>query len=142
MADGSTVPIPGGEVTMTNIKVARAAGMGFSLRGGETHLDKLVAKETGDTAIYIGGCGLVEYGELSSLNSSKTNPSANAMRFEGNERIEGAGLTVTDDQTPPTGYKLTTSGEQSGTLGEVRDQIANGDLAIENPSNLDYAAEA
>jgi len=45
-------------------------------------------------------------------------------------------LVVVDNQPTPTGYGVSTRGQQSGRMGDISDRIANGDLVVENHSGL------
>lgn len=52
--------------------------------------------------------------------------------------MRGTELYVVDKQNNPTGYKITTYGEQAGRLGTIYDRVKNGKVIIENQSGLNF----
>lgn len=127
-----------GMIRLTNIEVQDAPAGGFTLLGGTQYLDDLTVRDVGGRGVYVGNSELANYGKLTSINASKTDTLRRAFDFEHNARVEGGELHVVDNQASPTGYKISTYGTQSGTLGTVYDQVSNGNLVIDNFSGLDY----
>lgn len=136
---------PSGTVRLSNIEVQDAPSHGFSLVGGSSssrlvggkhYLDNLTVKGSSQCGIYVGYNELVEYGSLTSINASKTDDLRRAFSLEHNNRVDGEELRVVDDQKTPTGYKVATYGRQTGSLGAIRDQVANGKAQVENLSGL------
>lgn len=126
----------GGEVTLTNVQTYDASEEGFYLLGGFLTLDELTARDSGKESFRVAKTDSMRYGELTSINASRNDGLGLASSFEDNALVEGGRLDVVDDQSLPTGYKVTTGGSQSGRLGLISDNIANGDLVVENSSSL------
>lgn len=135
-SEGMSVLEPSGTVTLNNVEVYNSPESGFALQGGIYYLEDLTCGDVNGRGIFVGDAESVNYGKLTSINASKTDSLRRAFDFENNKTIEGAELHVVDDQETPTGYKITTFGTQSGTLGKVYDRVANGELAMENHSGL------
>lgn len=111
---------------------------GTAPASGNYYLSDLTAKDVGGTGIAVIGSSLVSCNNLSSINTSKSHSLNRAFEFGRNSLVEGTKLNVIDEQQVPTGYKVTTYEEQSGTLGKIYDRVADGDLVVENYSELDY----
>lgn len=125
-----------GAVTLSNVEVKDAPEEGFALTAKTLYLNGLIARGTGKAGFYVGSSGLVSYGTLQAINTSKTNALRRAFSFENNAWVEGTELYVIDDQSTPTGYKVTTFGNLSGRLGRIHDHVANDDVQVENHSGL------
>jgi hypothetical protein len=133
---------PDGTVHLYNIRVANAPGKGFDLDNAAYFLEDLSAQGTNRAGIVIASSRLVKYGKLRSINVSKEDALRRAFWFENNARLEGKELHVVDNQATPTGYIVGTYGAQSGTLGVVYDQIINGEVQVDNASNLAVRVQA
>lgn len=133
---GAGGPRPGGEATLANVEVEGAGDLGFALVGGTLRLSDLTATDCGEESFRVTGADLLTYDKLTSVNASRSDARGLAFNFEGNALVEGGELVVVDNQPTPTGYGVSTRGQQSGRMGDISDRIANGDLVVENHSGL------
>jgi hypothetical protein len=133
---------PDGIVRLYNIRVEDAPGKGFDLANAAYFLEDLSAQGTNRAGIVVASSRLVKYGKLRSINVSKEDALRRAFWFENNTWLEGKELHVVDNQATPTGYIVGTYGAQSGTLGVVYDQIINGEVQVDNASNLAVRVQA
>lgn len=129
---------PEGVVRLSGIRVRGAPASGFDLHGGNHSLYDLTSEGSGGTGFHVADSQSVSYGDLWSVNSSKQDALRRAFSFERNGRIAGRNLNVVDNQRRATGYKVSAYGEQTGTLGSVRDRVAATKIRLENPSRLSY----
>lgn len=159
--DGVAGKALGGSVTLSSIEVSNAGanatsyGSGFRFDSTKNlYLENLIARDTARAGFTAISCGQVRYDVLKAINTAKNDPEQGvrlhrAVRFENYDTqlntqvgplVAGGTqeLHVEDTQSTPTGYKVFTYGAQSGDLGTIYDRVANGDLQIENNSNLAY----
>ena len=128
----------GGVVRLYDVYVYGAPESGFDLHDGRYYLDKLTARNSGRTGVYVADSRLVKYGRLHSVNASRTSTLRRAFSFERNYRVDGDSLVVTDTRTNPTGYTVNASGTQNGGMGVIRDYVSGRKVKVTNQSRLVY----
>lgn len=154
--DGGTVEEASGTVTLDAVEVNGTPESGFDLgptvsqtgakrHGGTYYLSNLTARETGKTGMWIEGADLVQYNRLVSENTSKALNWHLAFMFMNNVRVEPLGghgqpqeLRVNDSSNPAWGYRVETSGAQSGSLGKIYDEVVSRNVVVDNFSGLTY----
>lgn len=144
--DGSYTPQPPGSVYFDGVSLRNTPELGFHCFGGYiTMVGGCAARETGKTGMWFEDCEEVRYGQLTAENTSKNSSLSRAFNFEENKLVgtaPGASLhelVVADAQASPTGYIVNTYGDQQeGDLGRIIDQVANGDVIVQNGSGLTY----
>ncbi len=140
-----------GDIRLSNIEAHDSGAVGFELQGraqdgesmsesryGTYDLDGLLAKRSGQEGVVVLSAASVRFGTLETFNASRESESGRAFWFADNASVAGGELRVEDDQSPPTGYKVLTDGNGSGTLGAVYDGVVNGDIEMEGGSKLPY----
>lgn len=147
-------PVVGGTVTLSDVRVSDVPLDGFNLQGTrpvsaadvgcEYILSNCATTRTGSQGFYFGQCGRVTYDTLSVTSASLVDPLRRAAHFDHSDTtwagiVAGQSLRMIDTMATPTGYVVISTGTQTGTMGELRDEIVNGAPQVQNYSGLGYS---